>query len=259
MAETRMALSISAFLITKDEEARLARTLAALRFADQIVVVDSGSTDATLEIARAHGAETHHRDWEGYGQQKAHAEGLCAHDWVLNVDADEVVSPALAAEIAALFADGPPPPGAYRVPILNVYPGDDGPRPFAADYNVVRLYHRAAGAYRTHPLFDRVELAPGMAPGQLQRPIHHHPLLSWAHFVEKENRYTSFQAETATPRPTWLLIARLPFEMPVAFLKFYLLRRHVTGGWKGVAFSLIAAFSRALRIAKMLERSRQRR
>ena len=100
--------ALSAFLIVKDEAARLPRTLAALAgLADQVVVVDSGSSDATVEIARAAGAEVHRREWEGYGPQKRFAEDLCRHAWRLNVDADEVVTEALSREIRALLAGGP--------------------------------------------------------------------------------------------------------------------------------------------------------
>jgi glycosyltransferase involved in cell wall biosynthesis len=249
-----MKLPVSVFVIARNEEARLARTLAAVAWADQIVLVDSGSTDRTREIARAAGAEVHERRWEGYGPQKAHAESLCRHAWRLNVDADEVVTPGLAAEIGALLA-GNPAPGAFRIRILNVYPGRDRPRWLADDYNVVRLYHREVGRYRAHALFDRVETT--VSPGQLRAPIHHFPLLSWAHFVEKENRYSSFAVESAEVRRRFGLLLRLPVEMPLAFLRFYLLRRHVTGGWRGFMFALTAAFARTLRIAKMLERAEE--
>src|SRR5690606_15828128 len=163
---------ISVFVIAQNEEARLARTLAAVAWADQLVVVDSGSTDSTLEIARAAGAEVHHHDWHGYGPQKSFAESLCRHDWLLNIDADEVVTPALAEEIRELLA-GNLQPGAYRVRILTVYPGRDRPRWLANDYNEVRLYHRAVARYRPHPLFDRVES--DVSPGQLRQPVHHFP------------------------------------------------------------------------------------
>jgi len=251
-------LPVSVFIIAKNEEARLPATLAALGWADQIVLVDSGSTDRTVELARAAGADVHSREWAGYGQQKAYAEGLCRHDWVLNVDADEVVSPALAAEIGAHFSNDAPPARAFRIRILNVYPGDSRPRPLAADYNVVRFYRRAAGSYRAHPLFDRVELAGGRA-GQLRAPIHHFPLISWAHFVDKVNRYSTFTVEAAEPRSHLGLILRLWTEFPIAFLKFYILRRHLTGGWKGFAFSLVAAFGRALRVIKLIDRTEPRR
>ena len=246
---------ISAFVITRNEEARLGRTLAALAWADQIVVVDSGSPDRTAEVARAAGAEFHTREWTGYGPQKVHAESLCRHDWLLNVDADEVVSPELAAEIRQIVDAGTE-PSAYRIRILNIYPGDERPRPFAEDYNVVRFYHRTVGGYRDHPLFDRVEVKG--PERQLRAPIHHYALISFGHFVEKENIYSTYVAEVARPRPRWLLILRLFFEMPFSFFKFYVLRRHVFGGWKGFMFALTAAFARTLRIAKMLEADRSR-
>lgn len=249
------SVPLSVFLITRDEEARLPRTLAAVAFAAEIVVVDSGSTDRTVEIAAGAGAEVHQRAWQGYGPQKAAAEARCRHDWVLNVDADEVVTPALAVEIAALFADGPPPPAAYSIRILNVYPGEKGPRRFANDYCVVRLYHRRVGRYRAHPLFDRVELAEGVGPRRLGAPIHHFAFLDWASLVEKENRYTSYVAETARLRRPAALRLRLPFEGPAVFLKFWLLKGHALGGWKGFFFALTVAYARMLRLVKMLERA----
>ncbi|MEO1458864.1 MAG: glycosyltransferase family 2 protein [Pseudomonadota bacterium] len=251
-------IPLSVFVITFNEEARLGRTLDAVSWADEIVVLDSGSTDATREIAAARGARVEQADWPGYGPQKARAEALCRHDWVLNLDADEVVTPALAAEIRSLFRNqGPegPPPGAYRLRILNVYPGDARPRPLAADYDVVRLYHRAAGHYRPHPLFDRVELEEGIARGRLRAPVHHYPFQSWDALVAKENRYTSYVAATARPRPALLLRVRLVTEFPLVFLKAWLLRGHILGGWKGLAFSIVVAFTRTLRVIKLLERA----
>ena len=247
-------VGVSVFVIARNEAARIGRTLAALAWADQIVVVDSGSTDETVAIAEAAGAEVHHRDWNGYGPQKVFAEGLCRNEWLLNVDADEVVTPDLANEIQRVATTAAP--GGYRIRILNVYPGDTKPRAFANDYNVVRLYHRSVGGYRDHPLFDRVELKG--QPGQLQAPIHHFPLTSWHHFVEKENAYSTYNADQSRLRGRTGLVIRLIFEMPIAFVKFYFLRRHIFGGWKGFMFSLTAAFARTLRIAKMLERSEQR-
>ncbi|MEM6623026.1 MAG: glycosyltransferase family 2 protein [Pseudomonadota bacterium] len=246
-------MGVSVFIIARNEATRLPRTLEALSWADQVVVVDSGSDDATVEIARNAGAEVHHRDWGGYGPQKVFAEGLCRNDWLLNVDADEVVTAGLAEEIQQATLN---PPAAYRTRILSVYPGDDQPRPLANDYNVVRFYHRSIAGYRDHPLFDRVQVDGQLK--QLQAPIYHYPLISLHHFVEKENAYSTFAAQAANRRSHWQLIFRLPFEMPLAFIKFYVLRRHFTGGWKGFVFALTAAFARALRLAKMLEQVEHR-
>jgi hypothetical protein len=183
--------------------------------------------------------------------QKRHAEGLCRHDWLLNLDADEVVTEALAQEIAALLA-GDPAPAAYEIRILNVYPGDAAPRPFADDYRVVRLYHREVGAYRDHPLFDRVATTGEVK--RLRAPIHHFPFLTWHGLVEKENAYSSFQAEAAREKPMWLLRLRLITEGPWVFFKSLVLRRHLFGGWKGIAFSGVIAFARWLRIVKLMAR-----
>lgn len=249
-----MAIPISTFIITKNEEARLQKTLAALQpWADEIVVVDSGSTDRTVELARSMGATIFHREWSGYGGQKHFAEQQCRNDWVLNVDADEVVTSDLAVEIIALFANGAiPEPGAFQVRILTVYPGDAKPRRFADDYNEVRFYHRAVGTYRDHPIFDRV-LVEGATLRQLQHPIFHHPYTSFVHLIAKINEFSSFSSNSSRARNLYILKVRLFCEFPMTFLKYYFFRLHITGGWKGFYFALCNAFMRTTRIAKMLE------
>ncbi len=249
-----MVVPISAFIITKNEEARLHNTLAALRpWVAEIVLVDSGSTDRTVELARSMGATIFHKEWSGYGGQKHFAEQQCRNDWVLNVDADEVVTPDLATEIRTLLSDGAiPEPGAYRVRILTVYPGEPKPRRFADDYNEVRFYHRSVGAYRDHPIFDRV-VVEGATPKQLQHPIFHYPYTSFTHLITKINEFSSFSSKNSKLRSPYILKMRLFFEFPTTFVKYYFFRLHVTGGWKGFYFSLCNALMRTTRIAKMLE------
>ena len=96
-------LDLSVVIITKNAEDNIADALESVKWADDVVVVDSGSTDATLDIARRYTSRVSTRDWEGYGAQKNHATGLAANDWVLSLDADERVSPELAAEIKTLM------------------------------------------------------------------------------------------------------------------------------------------------------------
>lgn len=250
-----MRLPVSVTMITKNEECRIADAIeAVLPWAGEIIVVDSGSTDRTCEIARALGAKVHHRDWTGYGPQKRYAETLCNNWWILNVDADEIVTPELASEIQWLFSHGEPSPASYKVRILTVYAGDDWPRPFANDYNVIRLYHRSIGSFRDHPVFDRIDIGKHRA-NQLKNPIYHHCHLSIDHAIEKALRFSAFRAETSQPRSHAVLCLRLIIEAPLTFLKFYIGRRHITGGWKGFYFSAIHAFMRLTRIARMLEAS----
>ena len=115
-------LDLSVVIITKNEEDNIADALESVKWADDVVVVDSGSTDATLDIARRYTSRVSTRDWEGYGAQKNHATGLAANDWVLSLDADERVSPELAAEIKTLMLSAPPMQG-YRIPRTTRYLG----------------------------------------------------------------------------------------------------------------------------------------
>ncbi len=133
-------------------------------------------------------------------RRKGFAERLCRNKWVLNIDADEVVTPELAAEIQALFPGGrAPEPSAYRLRILTVYPGEDKPRPWANDYNEVRLYHRSVAAYREHPVHDRVILR-NTGRGSFAEPIFHHSYLSFFSHHRKKQSFQQFPvAEFAAP------------------------------------------------------------
>src|SRR6202167_2154024 len=119
-----MPKTLSVAMIAMNEEANLPRTLESVRWADEIVVVDSGSTDRTLEIAQSCGAKTSYHAFGGHGEQKNVALDLCTSDWVLLLDADEVLTPELQAEIRALLSGAREPEfGAYSIPRLNLYFG----------------------------------------------------------------------------------------------------------------------------------------
>src|SRR5829696_9538141 len=119
---------LSIFIISRDEADRIGDTIRAIRdLTDDLVVVDSGSSDGTQGIAEALGARVIHHPWPGYGPQKRFAEDQCRHLWLLNLDADEVVPPELEREIRALFAEGEPQSPAYRIGIAEIFPGEDRP------------------------------------------------------------------------------------------------------------------------------------
>lgn len=245
---------ISVFIITLDEEARLAETIRSVtEWVDEVVVVDSGSTDKTVEIAKGFGARVIHQKWLGFGGQKRFAEEQCKNDWVLNLDADEVASSGLREEVCKLKLDNNSDPAAYLININNVYSGDTQPRPFANDYNVVRLYHLDAGRYRDHPSHDRVEQNNGVTPIQLVHPLIHFPIVDLDHMLQKTGRLASYNLEKLVQKPLWLLKLRLVFGMPLNFIKNYVFRRHIFGGWKGFVFALNISYSRNMRIAKAIE------
>jgi len=136
-------LPLSVFIIAQDEADRIGDAIRAVRdLSDDVVVVDSGSTDATPAVAVGLGARVIHHPWPGYGPQKRFAEEQCRHEWLLNLDADEVVPPELEREIRALFAAGEPRSPAYRIGIAEIFPGEDRPHSWAYTLSPVRLYQK---------------------------------------------------------------------------------------------------------------------
>jgi glycosyltransferase involved in cell wall biosynthesis len=241
---------LSCCIITKNEADRIAACIGAVTgLADDIVVVDSGSTDATKEIAASLGARVFHHDWRGYGPQKRYSEECAAHDWILHLDADEVITPALRREIAELLAS-PPARNAYRMRIRNVYPGQTKPRLWADYHNYVRLYDRRVVRYRDSPVHDTVDT--GAEPvGQLRGDVVHFSARSYAHIRQKLDAYADLQAKTLR-KPAWVILLRLPFEYPLVFLRYFFARRHFTGGWDGLHTCHLAAEARFKRLLKML-------
>jgi glycosyltransferase involved in cell wall biosynthesis len=139
-------IPVSVFIIAKNEADRIGDTIKAVRhLTDDLVVVDSGSTDATRTVAAALGARVIENPWPGYGLQKRFGEEQCRHTWLLNLDADEVVPPDLATEIEALFARGEPEAQAYRIRIAEIFPGEAKPHPLAYALAPVRLYRLDRG------------------------------------------------------------------------------------------------------------------
>jgi glycosyltransferase involved in cell wall biosynthesis len=252
-------LSISCFVITKNEADRLQRTLQSVSgLVAQIIVVDSGSTDETVTIAKAQNATVLYKNWQGFGPQKRFAETQCTHDWVLNLDADEVLTTALADEIRALFANGPPKEFGARFRQTTVYPEQKEPRLWADYHNYIRLYDRTKMRFSTSPSHDAVD-PNGHTILQLRHPALHYSWRSLNHLTSKYDSYTDLQATTLTRKPLVILYFRLLSEFPVHFIKTYLFRRHITGGTHGLAVSLIIARARWQRIKKLLITAKENR
>ncbi|CAN7589213.1 glycosyltransferase family 2 protein [Bosea sp. LjRoot9] len=251
---------LSIFIITRDEADRIARTIEAVRaLSDDILVVDSGSTDGTQAIAESLGARVVFNPWPGYGPQKRFAEDLCRHDWLLNIDADEVVPADLATEIAALFSQGQPAADAYKLRIAEIFPGEPAPHRFAYALSPVRLYRKAKGRYSPSPVHDRVDLAPDARVARLKGTVHHYSVRSLGEQMDKLNGYSDAQADDLDRRNATLSVFRLVAEFPANFIKAYIGRRHALRGVYGFMTAMNYAFYRYLRVAKHWERRLQRR
>ncbi len=248
-------LQLSAFLITKNEADRIGRAIdSVIDLVSEVIVIDSGSTDGTPAVAQAHGARVIHNDWPGYGPQKRFAEDQCANDWLLNLDADEALTPSLQAEIRALLTSGELHSADYwQVRIKDVFSHETGPAPWAYGYNQIRLYDRRKGRFSASSVHDTVRPQEGARKGQLQAPMEHRSIRSMTFQVDKMNRYASMQVEDLKARNRRLPRWRLLTEFPLSFLKAYFIRRCALYGWWGFVLSMNYAYSRFLRVAKAYE------
>jgi glycosyltransferase involved in cell wall biosynthesis len=248
-------LPLSVFIIAKNEADRIGDTIRAVRgLTEDLIVVDSGSSDGTQALAASLGARVVSNPWPGYGPQKRFAEELCRHDWLLNVDADEVVPPELEREIRAIFAAGAPDRDAYRIGIAEIFPGEARPHPLAYTLWPVRLYRKSRGRYPLSLVHDRVALEPRVRAGRLRHVMHHFSVRSLGDQLDKLNRYSDQQAEDLAVRGVSIPLWRLFVEFPAAFLKAYVGRRHLVRGTYGFLTAMNYAISRHLRLAKHYER-----
>jgi glycosyltransferase involved in cell wall biosynthesis len=253
-----MTLPISVFIIAHNEADRIATTIGSVRpIADEIIVIDSGSSDGTPEVAKALGARVFHHDWPGYGLQKRFGEEQCKHKWLLNLDADETLTPELGEEIRALFAQGEPPMAGYVLRVRDLLPGETKLAPMAHTNFVVRLYNKEKARFSDSPVHDTVQMD-GQATKTLTHPVLHRSFRSLAHAIEKMNSYTSAQAENLLKKGMPFATLRLLTEFPMAFFKDYILRGYILRGRKGFTNAILYGCTRVMRIAKYLELREQR-
>ncbi len=246
---------LSVYIIARNEADRLPRAIRSVQaLADDIVVVEDGqSTDNTVAVAQALGARVFINPWPGYGPQKRFAEDQCRHDWVLCLDADEMITEAGAAEIGVVLA-GPSADDFYNMDIVDVYPHATRPRLWPKPTRAIRLFRRSKGRTSSSAVHDRVDAPVGARLGRLRAPIWHYSLRSLDHLIKKYDAYTTLQAQTMKQKNKWILTVRLFTEYPMAFVQYYLFHRHCTGGMYGYVLSRLLAGARFQRIVKMWEK-----
>ncbi|MFN8959289.1 MAG: glycosyltransferase family 2 protein [Hyphomonadaceae bacterium] len=250
-----MSLPLSIFIIAKNEVDRIGPTLESVRgLSDDIVVIDSGSTDGTQELAERLGARVIFNPWPGYGLQKQFGEDQCRYDWMLNIDADEVLTSELVASITAALGQSNLVPCGYETDIIEMFPGEAKPHAWAFRLSPVRLYHKQIGRYSSSPVHDRVDLVKGTPVHRLKGVIEHRSIRSLGHELIKLNAYADMQANDLDTKGRRIGALRLIAEFPLAFLKAYIARRHFVRGLYGFMTAMNYAFYRYLRLAKYWER-----
>jgi len=249
-------MPLSCCIITRDEGDRIERCIqAALKIADEVVIVDSGSKDDTVEKAKSLGAKVYFNPWDGYGPQKRYAEDRATHDWILNLDADEVITDDLVREIELLMRSAETLFPAYRFRQVTVYPGHDKPRLWADSHNYVRLYDRRQVRFRNSRVHDTVDTK-DRPVGQLKGIALHYSWRTLEHVRAKLEKYTDLQAKELK-KPRWLILMRLPIEYPFLFFRYFILRRNFTGGRFGFHVAHRIAAARFRRLIKIFNRQRQ--
>ena len=252
-------LPISGFIIAKNEEVRIPDAIKSMAsLVDDLYVIDSGSTDNTVRVAEELGAKVIFNEWPGYLSQKVFGEKLCKHDWILNLDADEELTPELFDEIFYIFSTGQQDKyKAYRFDRVTLHRNDKKLRSFGPLMNHIRLYNKNYASFGVNDaeVHDEVLLNDKTAPWEgdvlnLSSPAKHLTIISIEHMVTKFNFYSSEQARDMLTRGKRPSLLRLFVEFPWYFFKAFFLRRHFVYGIDGFVDSVVIAFFRFLKIAK---------
>jgi len=244
---------ISAVLIARDEEKRIAAALESVSWADEIVVVDGGSRDGTRELARAAGARVVEREWTGFVDQKNFALEQAAHDWVLSLDADERVPPKLADEIRALAKGGFRACG-YRVPRVAFYLGRFvRSTDWYPDWQL-RLFDRRRGRWCGMYVHESVRVDGPIE--KLGGELHHYPYENLAAHWETINRYSGLAAAEMRESGRRGRLAPAFLHPPVVFFKNYVLKAGFKDGSAGLVVSSLNAAYVFLKYLKLWELER---
>jgi glycosyltransferase involved in cell wall biosynthesis len=243
-------VKLTVTVITRDEAANIAAALQSVAWADEIVVVDSQSTDDTVAIARPLATRVVSRDWPGYSAQKNYAAEIASNDWILSIDADERVTPDLAEEIKRLLSGAPAHSG-YRIPRVTWYLGRwIRSTDWYPDYQL-RLYDRRAARWNGRRVHESVE--PDSPPGQLRHELQHYAYRDIAHHLATIDRYTTLAAEQWLSEGRRTSAFQMFFHPRFAFVRNYLLRGGIRDGAVGLLVSRLNAYYVFLKFAKLWE------
>lgn len=240
-------MKITATIITLNEERNIARAIESLRCCDEILIIDSGSIDRTVELAQNLGVQVIEASWLGYAAQKNWAAEQAAHDWIFSLDADEALSEALEAEIWNLKKSGPR-YDAYTMPRLARYLGRWILHSGWYPDRKIRLYHRAKAKWVGEFVHESVQVHGRL--GHLDSNILHFTCDSLSEHLKTLDRYTTLAAQEIAARRMKVPFYRVIVDPPWTFLKSYLLQRGFLDGHEGLIIAYMAAFYTFLKYSK---------
>lgn len=250
-----MRVPFSVTIIALNAADQIEACLKSAAFADEIVVVDSGSIDGTAEIARKYGARVIQQDWLGFGPQKQFAVEQASHDWVLCLDCDERISERLRVSIDAILRE--PKFQAYQMPRCNRFMGRWLRHGEGYPDLSLRLFNRKSAHWSEDAVHEKVVTT--TAIGKIDGDLLHESAESLASYMDKQNRYTTLQAQTLFQRGKHVSVLQLLFSPLIRFIKFYFLRRGFLDGVPGLVHILIGCFNSFMKYAKLMAISREGR
>lgn len=242
---------ITLTVITLNAESDIARCLKSVPFASDVVVVDSGSTDRTVEIAESLGARVFREEWRGFGPQKRRATELAKYDWILSLDADEALSPESQNELQTLFASALPlDVEAFAFPRLSFHLGrwirHGGWYP---DWQI-RIYNRRHANWSTASIHEKIE---AQRVRKVKAPIQHWVFKNLSDQIQTNNRYSSLGAEELVKSGRGFSLFNLFVKPQVKFLECYIWKRGFLDGIPGLIIAVGAAYSVFLKWSKLWE------
>lgn len=247
---------VSVIVITKDEAANIGEALETVSWADEILVIDAESTDETVAIARRHATRVLVRPWPGYSEQKNFAAGLARHDWILSIDADERVTPALADDIRRALAARPEERG-FEVARVTFHLGRWIRSTDWYPDHQLRLYDRRSARWNDRPVHESVAVDGRV--GRLRGELQHFAYRDLSHHLQTIDRYTTLAAAHMDDLGQRAGFADLLLHPPLAFLRNYVLRLGLRDGLPGLMVSLLNSYYVMLKFAKLWERQHRPR
>lgn len=250
---TQKRNSLTLVVIAKNEERALARCLKSADWVAYKVVVDSGSTDGTVEIAEQLGAKVVHQNWLGFGPQKQFAIMQAPTDWVLCLDADEFLSPELSKSVQALFEQKEL-LNAYKFPRSNKFLGRFLKHGEGYPDWSLRLFNKTKARWSDDLVHEKVVAINESEPlkiGKLSGDLMHESGESISHYIEKQNRYTDIQADMMIEKGKRVSCSRLIFSPLMRFMKFFFFKRGFLDGMPGLVHITIGCFAAFLKYLKV--------
>lgn len=248
-SDQTMRQPLSAVIITLNAAHQLEACLQSIRFVDEIVVIDSGSNDNTVELAKRYNARVIHQDWLGFGKQKQFAVAQASHDWVLSIDSDERVSNKLQLSINQNLQQ--PTAQVFKMPRSNKFMGRFLKHGEGYPDWSPRLFNRKFANWSDDKVHEKVLTSEAIAI--LSGDLLHESGEDIAIYLQKQNRYTSLQAEQLFNSGKRIGIGKLLFSPFFRFIRFYVFRLGFLDGSPGLVHILIGCFNSFCKYAKLLE------